>query len=70
MRRGRRDTESGFVPGLLGRLMSFHGEMDRGFAVMRGEEPVAGHVPGVDWSKKGGRTSVPGRRCRGVRPVR
>ena len=45
-------------------LASFYGEMDRGLAVMRGKEPVAGHTPGIDWSKKIDRRPASGRRCR------
>ena len=70
MRFGDRDRGSGVVSGLLRWFVDFHAEMDRGFAVMRGEEPVAGPVPGVDRSKKRGGSSALGRRCRGVRSLR
>ena len=44
---------------VMRKLANLYGEMDLGLAVMRGEEPVAGHTPGVDRSRKIGRD------CRG-----
>lgn len=46
------------------KLANFYGEMDRGLAVMRGEKPVTGHTPGVDWSRNKGREFASGLRCR------
>ncbi len=54
----------GSVQRMLRRLVGFHREMDRGLAVMRGEEPVAGHEPGIDWSRRSGGESASVRRCR------
>lgn len=45
-------------------LVDFYREMDRGLAVMRGEESVSGYTPGADWARKRGRGSASGRRCR------
>ena len=51
-------------------LVDFCGEMDLGLAVMRGEEKVARNTAGIDWSRKIGRGSTLGRRCRGGRSAR
>ena len=54
-------------------LVDFYTEMDRGLAVMRGEESVAGlagYTPGVDWSSKKGGEFASGRRCRRERSTR
>lgn len=45
-------------------LTDFYRELDRGLAVMRGEEPVAGHTVWVDWSRKKCREFASGRRSR------
>lgn len=61
---------------VMRKLVNFYRDMDRGLAVMRGEEPVARYTPGVDWSKKRdsrgatSRDSISGRRCRGGSPAR
>ncbi|MGB3632884.1 MAG: hypothetical protein WA982_02460 [Rubrobacteraceae bacterium] len=47
---------------LLGWFVDFLREMDRGLAVMRGEEPVAGYRPGADWSRRGVGCTVSDRR--------
>ncbi len=54
----------GAAQGILRRLADFHREMDRGLAVMRGEEPVAGRESGIDWSTKRGGESTSVRRYR------
>ena len=41
-------------------------EVDRELAVMRGEEPVPGPQPGVDWARQRGEEKPSGRRCRGA----
>ena len=54
-------------------LVNSYREMDRGLAVMRGEESVAGlarYTRGVDWSRKRGRGSASGRLCRRGRSER
>lgn len=60
----------GVAQWILRRLVDFHREMDRGLAVMRGEEPVAGHVPGIDWSRRRGGESASVPRCCGGRCAR
>lgn len=55
---------------VMRRLVDFYREMDRGLAVMRGKEPVAGHEPGVDRSRKIGRGFTSGRWCRRERSAR
>lgn len=52
----------GLTSRLVDRLIGFLREMDHGLAVMRGEEPIAGHKPGIDWSKHS--AVGHGRRCR------
>ena len=58
----------GAAQGILRRLVDFYREMDRGLAVMRGEEPVAGRKSGIDWSRSVESASI--RRRRGGRSVR
>lgn len=54
LRAGRR-TAMGLARRVMRRLVDFYRELDRGLAVMRGEETVAGHTPGIDWTRKRGR---------------
>lgn len=54
----------GLARRVMRRLVDFYRELDRGLAVMRGEETVAGHTPGIDWTRKRGRGAASDRRCR------
>lgn len=45
-------------------LADFYREMERGLAVMRGEEHVAGHEPRIDWSRRKSEEAASVRRCR------
>lgn len=67
LRAGRR-TAMGLARRVMRRLVDFYRELDRGLAVMRGEETVAGHTPGIDWTRKRGAASD--RRCRRERSAR
>jgi hypothetical protein len=60
----------GLVQRMMRWLADFYRALDRGLAVMRGEKSVAGHTPGVDWSRKKGREFTSGRRCCRERDVR
>lgn len=60
----------GLVQRVMKQLADFYREMDRGLAVMRGEDPLTGHTPGVDRSRKIGRGFTSGRRCRRERSAR
>lgn len=41
----------GLARRVMRRLVDFYRELDRGLAVMRGEEAVAGYTPGIDWTR-------------------
>ncbi len=62
--RGGRRIAMGLARRGMKQLADFYREMDRGLAVMRGEEPIAGHKPGVGRPRKRGKGSMSGRRCR------
>lgn len=60
--RAGREIEMDQARKMMRRLADFYRELDRGIAVMRGEEPIPGHLPGhlpgVDWSEAKARGSA------------